>query len=156
MFQALNWQAVSAQIIWHMFIWLQPAQWQYIITCILCIYVIWYNNNCFLICNGKYSPMSKYRGAWEVGAITESNISGSDQKKSYYCIYCPYLSKTPKVKLNYLNANEIRIGKSWRWEKTTSPFSDFVAMVSLWWVRYNGFVGKVFASPVYHVYNQSY
>ena len=156
MFQALNWESVSEQIVWHLFIWLQCGQWQYIITWILCIYIIWYNNNCFLICAGKYCPRSKYRRAWEVRTITKSSISGSDQKESYYCIYYPYLSKTPQRKTKLFecswdpNREELKI------KKTTPPFSDFVAMASLWLVRYNGFVGMVSTSPVYHVYNQSY
>ena len=62
--------------------------------------------------------MSKYRGAWEVGTITESNISGSDQKKKLLLYLLPVFVKNSQRETKLFecswdpNREELKIRKN--------------------------------------------
>ena len=69
--------------------------------------------------------------ACEVGAITEGNIFGTDQKISYYCVYYPDMLKTYQRQTKLYEFLWNTNGEGLDLEKTVSLCTGFVAMASM-------------------------
>ena len=79
--------------------------------------------------------------------MTEGNIFGTVKKIVIIVFIARICYKITKEQLSSLNSHEIRIGKSWRWEKPMSLCNGYVTLTSLYWLRCKVFDVMVFASP---------
>ena len=93
--------------------------------------------------------------------MTDGNISGTNQKKNYYCIYCPDMKKTYQRETKLLefsrdtNREELKIRKSdvtlqWLYGNSCT------AMASLRWLHCIGFLQWLLHLLLAYVYKQSY
>ena len=98
-----------------------------------------YNNNRSSICTREYCPRSSTDQTCEFGPTTEGNISSTDLKDSYYCIYCLDMLKTYQRVTDFFEFSGKANTKELKIRKKTSLGKGFIVI---------GFVAMAFASHV--------